>query len=181
MSILDSIETPRLRLFCLDADYLSAFLFEPDVLENQLGFPVSRDVVTVNARRAIQRKLERMMGNHMLDAAWISYWLIVTRHPEFGAGLIGFKGKSNADGEVEVGYGLDPSVQGKGIMTEALGAFISWAFECPDVQAITATRVLIDNVRSQRVLEKCGMIIVNSTKDGISYRLERVNWKSRKE
>ncbi len=49
-----------------------------------------------------------------------------------------FKGMPNAAGEIEIGYGTYDEFQGKGFMTEALGAMIEWAFSQPGVKTMLA-------------------------------------------
>ncbi len=58
---------------------------------------------------------------------------------------------------VQVGYVLTRNEWGKGYMTEALSAATDWAFRQPDVLRVSAF-CDIENVGSQRVLEKAGFI-----------------------
>ena len=46
--------------------------------------------------------------------------------------------------------------QGKGYMTEAARAIIHWAFQQPTIYRVYATTG-VDNIASQRVMEKAGM------------------------
>ncbi|NFU58568.1 GNAT family N-acetyltransferase [Clostridium botulinum] len=54
-----------------------------------------------------------------------------------------------------VGYSIDRDYQGKGYMKEALSILLDYAFEDMELHRIEAS-TLVDNVRSQRVLESCG-------------------------
>ena len=67
-----------------------------------------------------------------------------------------FKGL-NADGSVEIGYGIVDEYQGKGCATEAAEAAVAWALEQPGVIRVEA-ETEPDNKASQRVLEKCGFV-----------------------
>lgn len=58
------------------------------------------------------------------------------------------------DGATEVGYGLNPRFEGRGYMTEALTAFLELGRRL-GVKTVLAD-TLKDNLRSQRVLRKCG-------------------------
>jgi RimJ/RimL family protein N-acetyltransferase len=58
--------------------------------------------------------------------------------------------------EVEIGYGLARAHWGKGYMREAVRTVIDWAFEQPSIYRVCATTDL-ENIPSQRVLEKVGM------------------------
>lgn len=69
-------------------------------------------------------------------------------------GDFSFKGL-NANGVVEIGYGVKKEYEGQGYMTEAVRAIAKWASEqagVKDVEAETES----DNKASQRVLEKAG-------------------------
>jgi ribosomal-protein-alanine N-acetyltransferase len=54
-----------------------------------------------------------------------------------------------------VGYSIDEKEQGKGYMKEALNLVLDYAFEDMELHRIEAS-TLVDNERSQRVLEACG-------------------------
>ncbi len=71
-------------------------------------------------------------------------------------GDIGFKGKPDSDGAVEVGYGISSTAQNKGYATEAVKALINWAFSTNKVTTIKAD-CLEDNIPSIKVLGKIGM------------------------
>lgn len=109
----------------------------------------------------------------MAEHPWQTYWLIVLRDENIGVGLVGFKGKPDAAGEVEIGYGIDPVYQGKGYMTEAVGALVKWAFAHQECKAITAHEVRVDNYPSQKVLVKNGFIETNETGTAIDFILRR--------
>jgi ribosomal-protein-alanine N-acetyltransferase len=59
--------------------------------------------------------------------------------------------------EMEIGYGLARAHWGKGYMPKAASAVIDWAFQQPSIYRVCATTDL-ENVASQRVLEKVGML-----------------------
>ncbi len=58
--------------------------------------------------------------------------------------------------EMSFGYTGARDQWGKGYMTEAARAAIEWAFQQPNIQRVYATTD-VENVPSQRVLEKAGM------------------------
>jgi RimJ/RimL family protein N-acetyltransferase len=79
-------------------------------------------------------------------------------------GDIGFHGKPNEKGEVEVGYGLVEHERGKGFGYEALNAIMDWLSFQESVKVIKAD-CLIDNRPSARILEKVGMKEITRDKD----------------
>lgn len=58
--------------------------------------------------------------------------------------------------KVGIGYGAAHAYWGKGFITEATRAIIEWAFQQPSIYRVYATTD-VENVASQRVLEKVGM------------------------
>ncbi len=58
--------------------------------------------------------------------------------------------------QMGIGYGLARAHWGKGYMPEATSAMIDWAFRQPSLSRVYATTD-VDNIASQRVLEKVGM------------------------
>ena len=58
---------------------------------------------------------------------------------------------------IELGYVMNKSFQGKGYMTETVRAIIHWAFQQPNIYRVFAT-TSVDNIASQRVMEKVGML-----------------------
>ncbi len=167
------LSTRRLSLLPLSLRQLRLYLEDPSALEKEIGHPVSRGLVTDRVRRALGMKLSRMASVPESRHSWFTYWLLVIKEAPFGAGMAGFKGFPDAQGEAEIGYGIDPAFQGKGYMTEAVEALIAWAFREPDCLAVVARGVMRENIASQKVLEKAGMSVYEETEDMLSYRISR--------
>ncbi len=70
-------------------------------------------------------------------------------------GNIGFKGRPDPDGTVEIGYAMRPTFQGRGYATEAVHGLVTWAFSQPGVRRVAA-ETFPDLTPSIRVLEKNG-------------------------
>lgn len=58
--------------------------------------------------------------------------------------------------KVELGYVMSKAYQGKGYMTESARAMIDWALQQSSIYRVYATTG-VDNIASQRVMEKAGM------------------------
>ena len=116
----------------------------------------------------------------MLDAsadvdAWIHGFTLV--HRELGApvGSCGYKGPPDADGMVEIAYGIAPEHQGKGYATEAAAALVSYALASGEVRIVRAHTLPLPNA-STRVLTKCGFRKIGEVMDpddGLVWRWER--------
>ena len=72
-------------------------------------------------------------------------------------------------GEREVGYWLERDFWGKGIATQALSEFLLQVQSRP-----LYAHVAKHNIASQRVLEKCGFIVVSEDKGGADEHGEKV-------
>ncbi len=151
-------ESDRLLLFPLSKQQLANLLTQPDSLSQDLGFPIASNMLDANVQRAINMKLDAASILDEREWLWKTYWLIKIKHQDVGVGLIGYKGKPDSEGYVEIGYGIDASTRNKGYMTEAVQLMLDWAFEQPDCKCVTATTVI--NPASERVLQKLHFINV---------------------
>ena len=173
------LQTQRFRLVALTQRQLEYCLTDLPQLERDLEYLVAAAAITDVVRRAIRMKLAKMAQADPAHHAWYTYWLIVAGDPPCGVGFAGFKGppdvvgRYDGIGEVEIGYGLAPEYEGRGVMTEAVRALIAWAFESPACQAVIAPHVLRTNPASSRVLEKVGMTVYDETDEAISWRVDK--------
>jgi ribosomal-protein-alanine N-acetyltransferase len=165
------IRTERLQLVALTFSQLGLYVAAPWQLEQELGLSVSRAIVTDPLRKAIEIKLSKM--KLVEEHPWYTYWLIVIAGEPYGAGLAGFKGSPNNQGEVEIGYGIDPACRNRGYMTEAVRGLIDWAFEDPRCRSIIAPNTERSNIASNRVLEKVGMRVSTETEEALDWRLDK--------
>ena len=170
---MTQIQTERLRLIPLTLDQLQNYIAGPEVLKQELGFDVSREIVTDRLRRAIAMKIAKMERAALSEYGWYTYWLIVIEDSPFGAGLAGFKGPPNAQGQAEIGYGIDPAYQNNGYMTEAVKALIEWAFQDTRCRSVIAPDTKKWNVGSNHVLKKVGMRIYGETEEALNWRIDK--------
>lgn len=167
------IQTERLNLIALTANQLHLLLDAPEQLEQQLGFPISRENIADPVRRAVGMKLAKMAAAAKELHPWCTYWLVVIAAVPYGAGLAGFKGAPDEDGIVEIGYGIDPAYRNQGYTTEAVQALIAWAFQDPACSSVIAPGTRKDNPASNRVLAKVGMRVYDEAEDALSWRIEK--------
>ena len=169
------LHTERLDLIPLSPVQLHLYLEQPIQLEQELGIPISRAIITGRVQRAIRMKLVKMAHIEQARLAWYTYWLLIIRAAPFGAGLAGFKGFPDQNGEVEIGYGIDPGYQQQGYTTEAVQRMITWSFEEQACLSVVARDTKKWNVASQRVLAKVGMKVYEESEDAFWLRVERGN------
>jgi len=117
------------------------------------GYPTAGDLVVAGL-------LVQAPVGTLLDPAF-GPLRVVLRAGGTVVGGVGFHGPPDADGGVEVGYGLAEEARGQGLATEAVLAVLAVLPALPGVPGDPAVRVVLGrtapgNVASQRVLERCG-------------------------
>jgi ribosomal-protein-alanine N-acetyltransferase len=120
---------------------------------------------TMDILPIINRSLERD-----LEPSGFETWMIIKKDNMQVIGDIGFHGKPNEKGEVEVGYGIVELERRKGFGFEAVKAIMNWVYSQNEVKVIKAD-CLIDNKPSARILEKVGMKEINRDQDLIFWEL----------
>ena len=70
------------------------------------------------------------------------------------------------DDHIEVGFSVVPGWQGRGLATEALKKVLEYLTENEGISCVTAW-CAAENIGSKRALEKAGMKLVGTEKDGL--------------
>jgi len=79
-------------------------------------------------------------------------------------GSVVFHGGPDAEGLVEVAYGIEEESQRQGFGFEAVSASVAWAFTEPRVRAVRAS-TFTWHLASRRILEKLGFRVVATEDD----------------
>ena len=169
---MQGVESARLVLQALSQHQLELCLNDLSILEHELGCAVANDVIDKNVIRALNMKIKKMEIADPSQHEWFTYWLIILREKKIGVGLIGFKGSPDATGSVEIGYGISPAYQGRGLMSEAVRVLAAWALNQPECKCVTATHVT--NPASRHLLEKLGAQLVEENQSGSSWKIYQV-------
>lgn len=82
-------------------------------------------------------------------------WLVVVDGEVVGE--CGWTGPPDADGTVELGYGLAAPARRQRLGTEAVAVLVTWTEAQPGVRAVAA-RVLVGNEASRRLLRRLGFV-----------------------
>jgi RimJ/RimL family protein N-acetyltransferase len=170
--MIDDIFTHRLQLIPLDQNQLELALENVEALEASLKIAMMKSWMTDRVRRAMGIKIDKMRQTSISQHPWLTYWLIVIKDENVGAGMLGFKGFPDENGSTEIGYGIDEAYQGKGYMGEAIQALIDWAFTHPFCKVVTATEV--ENPASRHLLEKLGAHLVQKSDHSTSWKIRKV-------
>jgi ribosomal-protein-alanine N-acetyltransferase len=84
------------------------------------------------------------------------HWAVTWRDDDAPIGFCGLRWRQEAPADVELVYGLDPALWGRGLITEAAHAWLRYGFESLERSHIWA---LTDapNARSEAVMRRLGM------------------------
>lgn len=155
------IHTDRLRLVNCDLDLIEAVLRGNADLAATLGVTVPDDWTEFGA--PIFQYTKERLGEFPEDAKWWS-WLPIIRSENLLVGSCGYKGRPNAEGEVEMGYEIAASRRQLGLATEAAQALVRHAFAQPEVKKVIA-HTLAEVNPSTKVLQHCGLQKVGELED----------------
>ena len=158
-------------------DHLIALREQPERFQRLVGLPIADGMHGFYVSDAVSatwlEALREAAGTP--PDPWMYGFFIVERSTGTVIGSAGFKGPPDAEGMVEIAYGVDPSRQGQGFATEAAGALVRFAAADPRVRLVRA-HTLPEANASTRVLRKCGFVHVGGVvdpDDGPVWRWER--------
>ena len=171
------LETPHLSLVPSAPDHLLALIEQPERFEEVAGLAFAEELrgfyVSGEVSPVWLAALHRSSGKG--PDPWRHGFFVIEREDRRVIGSAGFKGPPDADGTVEIAYGIVPSREGRGFATEAAGALMRFAGADARVRTLRAhTRP--EASASTRVLTKCGFLHIADVvdpEDGPVWRWER--------
>lgn len=155
---LKNIQTTRLILIPITLEVTKSLMGGSSKEVEKLGIKIDEKWPTEDTKDILPIIYESLEKDKIPSG--FETWMIVKKDNMQVIGDIGFHGKPDEKGEVEVGYGLVENERGKGIGFESLKAIIDWVISQKSVKVIKA-ECLIDNKPSTRILEKVGMKEIN--------------------
>ena len=182
------LETERLllrRFTESDADNLVALDSDPDVMHFINGGRAT-------PRAEIEREiLPRWLSYYERGDRW-GFWAAIEKSSGQFLGWFHFRpGPGAPPDEPELGYRLCKVAWGKGYATEGSRATIEKGFTELGVERVTANTMVV-NVRSRRVMEKCGLTVVRiyhaewpdripgDERGDVEYAITRAEWMARR-
>jgi ribosomal-protein-alanine N-acetyltransferase len=148
----EPVNTSRLRLVPTTPELLRADASDRPLLSRHLGCAIAPSWPQPLWGGALLALGSWLKPDEIADG-W-GPWYILLRDPPTLIGTLGFKGRPDSSGVVEVGYGVVDEHQRRGHAPEAVAAIIQWAMRhgARTILAHTFER----HTASIRVLEKCG-------------------------
>jgi ribosomal-protein-alanine N-acetyltransferase len=148
------LQTERLILQPISLEAIKAALYTRPALGSLINATVPENWPNPDLLDILpffEKELERNPN----DGEWVG-WFALERNTRTLIGDLGFKGRPDFSGTIELGYGLLPQFRGMGYATEAAHALLDWAFRQPKVARVVA-ECEVENIASSGVLRKLGM------------------------
>jgi len=101
-------------------------------------------------------------------------WIIIEKETNTVIGDTGFKGLPDVNGAADIGYGIIASARRNGYAVEAVNSLIDWAFQQPELRAITASCEPA-NTGSAKVLKKLGFSFKGTNEEMFQWKLTRLS------
>lgn len=158
LCVAQPLLTPRGRLVPATRSSVISMLEGPEAVLKAHEADLAADWFHLEIEDWVPYVLEDMKPDPSEIGWWL--WWLFQRAPgatgqECLVGYVGFKGPPSPGGNVEVTYGIAPSRRRMGLVTEAVGALVQWAFRNSQVRRVLAT-VVPDNAASLAVLRRQG-------------------------
>ncbi len=169
------IDTANLQLTPYSPEHLLALIEGEKQFEERFGLQAADGLRAFIVSDEISPEWLAQLRVSQSADPWVHGFAVVHRMSCSVIGTVGFKGPPDADGAVEIGYGIVPDFQGRGYATEAAEAGVAFAFGTGQVLLVRAQTLPTPNA-STRVLDKCGFQRigeVHDPDDGLVWRWER--------
>jgi RimJ/RimL family protein N-acetyltransferase len=169
------LETPRLRLVPFTPADLLTLVESPARFEDAFGLPMDDALHGFYVSDDVSPAWIAVLRASPVATPWVHGFAIVQRERALVIGSAGFKGPPDAEGRVEIAYGIVPRFEGRGYATEAAAALVDFAFSHEEVRRVWAHTLPEENA-SARVLGKLGFARLGEVvdpDDGPVWRWER--------
>lgn len=164
-----TLKTPRLELIPYSLEIAQAAMSDKSQIERLLAVQVADDWPWEEVRDALPFFAQLAADPNQLG--W-GAWLIIHSAQKTIIGDLGFGGKPDETGKVEMGYNIVSGYRNQGYGFEAVQALVNWAIAQPSLNKILAS-CPSDNIPSIRILEKLGMQCLGNFEGILKWELTR--------
>lgn len=165
---LNSIDTEQLILMPITFEMTASLLDKNTDVIKRLGLFTDGSWPTADTMDILPIIYETLKVS---KPSGFETWLIIRKDNNHIIGDIGFHGKPNELGEVEIGYGIVEAERGKGFGYEALQAIVDWIVSKEQVKVLEA-ECLIENTASASMLKRVGLREVRRDKELMYWQLD---------
>jgi ribosomal-protein-alanine N-acetyltransferase len=169
------LTTARLRLVPHEPEHLRALIRGTEFYERSSGMRAAQGLRDFIVSPDVSAEWRAALETATEADPWRYGFALIHRESSIVIGSAGFAGPPDANGVVEIAYGVVPDYEGNGFATEAAQALIAYAEADERVRAICA-HTLPQRNASTRILEKCSfrrMGEINHPSDGVIWRWEK--------
>jgi RimJ/RimL family protein N-acetyltransferase len=149
------MHSKTIRLLAHAPGHLRALLDGGDAYERQFGISVADGVREFLTGPEVSESFLARLHETAPADLWRDGFGVVQLIDRRLIGFCSFVGPPDAEGSVEIGYGIAPGFEGQGYATEAARLLIEQAIASGRVRRVRA-HTLPERNASTRVLEKCG-------------------------
>lgn len=168
------VSTARLTLIESDPQQLVAMIDSPEHFEELSEYSLADGLREFYTSGDVSPAWLTALRSATVADPWRHGFFIVDAQRGEIIGTAGFKGPPDANGVVEIAYGVAPEYQGRGYATEAANALVEFALSDPNVRTVRA-HTLPEQNASTRVLTKNGFRHLGEVidpEDGLVWRWE---------
>jgi ribosomal-protein-alanine N-acetyltransferase len=149
------ISSARIRLVDHTPDHVRALIAGEQEYERRFATPVAAGLREFFLGPEVSDAFRSRLRETSAPDPWRDGCGILHLEENRLIGVCGFNGPPDADGAVEIAYGIAPAYQGQGYATAAAALLVSRAFADENVQRVHAYTLPEQNA-STGVLRKCG-------------------------
>jgi len=150
------LNTENLRILALNEEQFALLLRGIDKLEAALGIQTGSEALDPPVREALL-----WLYNHAVDNKenflWYTSWQFILKSMNMLVGSACFLGPPNADGGVELSYGIHKFCRFRGYDEEALSAMCGWAASQGALELISETEA--NDYATHKIFDTCGFEI----------------------
>ncbi|WP_394219822.1 GNAT family N-acetyltransferase [Halobacillus trueperi] len=164
------LKTERLQLFPITLDLAQTLMKNSLAFYYKFQLPWNKNWPHDGLKALMPMYAERLENDS--DELGFGPWVMIDSAGEHVLGDIGFKGKPDSEGNVEIGYHVVASERNYGYASEAVQTLCEWAFTHAEVKGIEA-QCDKDNIPSQKVLINNGFNHTGRSMDILVFKKEK--------
>lgn len=139
-------------------------------MEVELNLKETSRKISSELKEAFEQTILPNVSDKSKNYLYSTLWTAISKIDNKMVGDLCIVGEPNADGEIEIGYGIYDEFQNKGFMTEVVSGIIEWTKTQPEIKAIIASTDKT-NTASFKVLEKNSFIKIGETEALYNWKL----------
>ncbi len=150
-----AIESLHLRLLPYSPNHLLALIDGPEQFRRSFGLRAAEGLRGFFVSEDVSPSYFAQLRDSNGVDPWFHGFAVIDRESDMVVGNAGFKGPPDAEGIVEIAYGIVPAFEGKGYATEAALASRDYAYQKLGAKTLISL-IHPDNAPSKHVATRMG-------------------------